>query len=68
MGGGRIDGNAHYQAAVKLAPQSIELRLARMATLEPRWGGSYQAMEAYEKETRAQLTDPKAAGWRRAYR
>ena len=68
VGGGRIDGNAHYQAAVKLAPQSIELRLARMATLEPRWGGSYQAMEAYEKETRAQLTDPKAAGWRRAYR
>jgi Zn-dependent protease with chaperone function/Tfp pilus assembly protein PilF len=59
--GSGSDEKAHYQAAVKLAPQSIELRLAHMANLEPRWGGSYKAMEAFEKESRAQLTDPKAA-------
>ncbi len=61
VGGGRIDAKAHYQAAVKLAPHSMELRMAHMASLEPRWGGSYKAMEAFEKESRAQLTDPKAA-------
>lgn len=51
----------HYLEAVKLAPQSVELRLARMAKLAPRWGGSYREMEAFAKEARAQLKDPVAA-------
>jgi Zn-dependent protease with chaperone function len=61
IGGNRSDENAHYREAVKLAPQSIELRLDHMAILEPRWGGSYAAMEAYANESRAQLTDARAA-------
>jgi Zn-dependent protease with chaperone function/TPR repeat protein len=58
--GPRRSGKAHYFEAVKLAPQSIELRLAYMSSLEPRWGGSYKDMEAYLAESRSQLKDPEA--------
>ena len=58
--GSRADERAQYREAVKLAPQSIELRLSRMAGLEPRWGGSYAQMEAYLAESRSELTDPEA--------
>jgi tetratricopeptide (TPR) repeat protein len=58
-GGSGRDAKAHYRAAVKLAPQSIELRLAQMSNLEPRWGGSYREMElAYQDYLKsAQLGD-----------
>ena len=59
--GNRSAATAHYLEAVKLAPDSIELRLAHMANLEPRWGGSYAEMEAFVAESRAQLKDPGAA-------
>ena len=59
--GSSSDEKAHYREAVKFAPQSIELRLAHMSNLEPRWGGSYKEMEAFANESRTQLTDPKAA-------
>lgn len=59
--GSNDDELEQYLEAVKFAPQSVELRLAHMSNLEPRWGGSYRQMEDYANETRAQLTDPKAA-------
>jgi len=59
--GNRPAATAHYLEAVKLAPDSIELRLAHMANLEPRWGGSYAEMQAFVAESRAQLKDPGAA-------
>ena len=55
------DEKAHYLEAVKLAPQSVELRIAHISNLAPQWGGSYKAMEAFAAESRAQLSDPKAA-------
>ena len=61
VSGSRDEEQEHYAAALKLAPQSVELRLAHMASLEPRWGGSYREMEAYVKEGRAQLKDAAAA-------
>jgi Zn-dependent protease with chaperone function/tetratricopeptide (TPR) repeat protein len=61
VSGSRTSERAHYLEAVKLAPQSVELRLAHLTSLEPRWGGSYAAMQAYVEESRAQLRDAKAA-------
>lgn len=61
VSGSRKSESAHYLEALKLAPQSVELRLAHITSLEPRWGGSYAAMEAYVEESRAQLRDAKAA-------
>ena len=58
--GNRKSGRMHYLEAVKLAPQSVELRLAHMTSLEPRWGGSYAEMEAFVAESRSQLKDPAA--------
>jgi Zn-dependent protease with chaperone function/TPR repeat protein len=59
--GGRRGVKAQYVEAVKLAPQSVELRLAYMSSLEPRWGGSLAEMEVFAAESRAQLKDPDAA-------
>jgi predicted Zn-dependent protease len=56
--GNRRDEQAQYREAVKLAPQSVELRLAHMASLEPRWGGSLRQMEAFLAESRTELSDP----------
>jgi tetratricopeptide (TPR) repeat protein len=58
--GDRRNERTQYLEAVKLAPQSVELRLAHMASLEPRWGGSLRQMEAYLAESRSQLADPRA--------
>ena len=58
--GSRRGESAQYQEAVKLAPQSVELRVARMFGLEPRWGGSYREMERFLAESRSQLKDPAA--------
>lgn len=59
--GSRRGVRPQYLEAVKLAPQSVELRLAYMTSLEPRWGGSYAEMEAFVAESRAHLKDPGAA-------
>ncbi len=59
--GGRRGAKAQYVEAAKLAPQSVELRLAYMTSLEPRWGGSFAEMEAFAAESRAQLKDSAAA-------
>ena len=59
--GGPEKGEAHYEAAVKLAPQSVELRLQRMRDLEPRWGGSVEDMEAFAARARKELADVTAA-------
>jgi len=58
--GNRRAERAQYLEAVKLAPQSVELRLAHMVSLEPRWGGSYKQMEAFVDESKAELRDPVA--------
>jgi len=60
-GAGRGEEQAHYAAALKLAPQSVELRLRRMTDLEPRWGGSLSKMEAFAAQARKELADPGAA-------
>jgi tetratricopeptide (TPR) repeat protein len=60
VSGDRKVARAQYTETVKLAPQSVELRLAHMTTLEPRWGGSYAEMEAHLAESRSQLKDPGA--------
>ena len=58
--GSRRGAKAHYLEAARLAPQSVELRLAYMSSLEPRWGGSLAEMEAFAAESRAQLKDPES--------
>jgi Zn-dependent protease with chaperone function/tetratricopeptide (TPR) repeat protein len=58
--GNRRSEQAQYREAVKLAPQSVELRLAHMASLEPRWGGSLRQMEAFLAESRSELTHPES--------
>jgi Zn-dependent protease with chaperone function/tetratricopeptide (TPR) repeat protein len=59
--GSRRTVRTQYLEAVKLAPRSVELRLAYMTSLEPRWGGSLASMEAFVAESRAQLKDTDAA-------
>ncbi|HEU5284559.1 MAG TPA: DUF4034 domain-containing protein, partial [Burkholderiales bacterium] len=49
------DEQRYYRAALEYAPRSIELRVLYMTRLEPRWGGSYEAMEAHAKESEAAL-------------
>jgi predicted Zn-dependent protease/TPR repeat protein len=61
VGGGRGRGDEHYAAALKLAPQSVELRLRRMTSLEPRWGGSLAKMQELAAQTRKDLGDESAA-------
>lgn len=53
--GNRDELKADYLEALKLAPGSVETRLAYMSSLEPRWGGSYQQMEAFVAESRPAL-------------
>jgi tetratricopeptide (TPR) repeat protein len=45
----------YYRAALAYAPRSIELRALRMITLQPRWGGSYEAMEAHARASETVL-------------
>ena len=45
----------NYDEALKLAPGSVETRLAYMRGLEPRWGGSYDEMAKYAAEQRSAL-------------
>jgi len=51
--GSRDEFKTAYLEALKLAPGSVETRLAYMRSLEPRWGGSYQAMEVFVVESRS---------------
>jgi predicted Zn-dependent protease len=53
--GSRDELEENYREALKLAPGSVETRLAYMRSLEPRWGGSYREMEAYAAESRKAL-------------
>jgi TPR repeat protein len=59
--GSRDEFKANYDEALKLAPGSVETRLAYIRGLEPRWGGSYAQMEAFAAESRSALA-PKDAG------
>ena len=58
--GDREAGTRHYRAAAQLSPQSLRLRLARMTSLEPRWGGSYGEMEAFARQSASELRDAAA--------
>jgi tetratricopeptide (TPR) repeat protein len=61
VGGGRGRGDEHFEAALKLAPRSVELRLRHMTDLEPRWGGSLAQMQAFAERARKDLGDEAAA-------
>lgn len=61
VGGGRGRGDEHFEAALKLAPHSVELRLRHMSDLEPRWGGSLAQMQAFAERSRKDLGDEAAA-------
>ncbi len=52
--GSRASTKSRYTEAAKLAPASVEPRLAYMTSLEPRWGGSY----------RERSIPPMRSGWR----
>jgi len=58
--GSRDELKGDYVEALRLAPGSVETRLAYMKGLEPRWGGSYQQMEAFVAESRPALASPDA--------
>jgi len=60
-GGGRGREDEHYAAALKLAPQSVDLRLRHMTHLEPRWGGSIGKMQDFAAQARKELGDERAA-------
>lgn len=51
----REEFEENYEEALKLAPRSVETRLAYMKGLEPRWGGSYDEMTKYAAEQRSAL-------------
>jgi Zn-dependent protease with chaperone function/TPR repeat protein len=53
--GSRAVATEQYREALKLAPRSVDTRLAFMTVLEPRWGGSYAEMEKFVAESRAEL-------------
>jgi Zn-dependent protease with chaperone function/TPR repeat protein len=59
--GSREELKANYLEALRLAPGSVETRLAYMRSLEPRWGGSYQQMEAFVAESRPALAPGEAS-------
>jgi len=48
-----------YQEGMRIDPTNTKVRLRYMDTLRPRWGGSYEEMEAFLEETRKQTSDPK---------
>ena len=51
---------AHFAAAIQLAPLSVETRLAYLDALEPRWGGSINAMQRFIDDSRTAVADDKA--------
>jgi predicted Zn-dependent protease len=59
--GQRKDAEAQYRAAIGMAPESVDTRLDHMMLLEPRWGGSYEQMENFIAESRAELKTPGGA-------
>jgi predicted Zn-dependent protease len=59
--GDRAGEQANYAEALKLAPKDVELRLAHMTMLEPRWGGSEAQMQAYIEESRRDLKEAEVA-------
>jgi len=56
--GDRKAEQSHYAEALRLAPRLVELRLEHMSALEPRFGGSYEQMQAYVEESRRDLGAP----------
>lgn len=46
-------------AGNKLDPKNVLLRVRYMVTLEPRWGGSYEEMEAFLEECASQNLPPR---------
>jgi Zn-dependent protease with chaperone function/tetratricopeptide (TPR) repeat protein len=59
---GRRDvAEENYREALKLAPHSVDTRLAYMTVLEPRWGGSQAQMEKFAEEARSALAPADAA-------
>jgi tetratricopeptide (TPR) repeat protein len=56
------DGNAeriHFAKAFKISPKSLALHKQVLASLKPRWGGSYEAMQAYINKVGRELDSDK---------
>lgn len=61
IAGQRSHMRGQYDLAMAQSPGNLKLRQAWMASLEPRWGGSYDAMEAYARESASALAPQHAA-------
>lgn len=46
-----------YTDGVRASPRSFLLRVARMGTLKPQWGGSYEEMEAFARAEAARAKE-----------
>ena len=57
--GAQANMKKHFDAAVLMAPASVDARLAYMRSLEPRWSGSYKEMEDFVAASRPALPDAK---------
>lgn len=55
-----------YELALAQSPGNVRLRRAWMATLEPRWGGNYEAMARYAAESAAALAPAQSAEFKSA--
>lgn len=56
--GAQEQAKRHYAEALRIAPQSVMLRLEYLNNLEPRWGGSHAQMQALIDAARVELKEP----------
>ncbi len=61
VGGQRQLFREQYELALAHSPGNLRLRRVWMASLEPRWGGSHEAMDRYAAESATALTPAQAA-------
>ncbi|MEQ1775222.1 MAG: DUF4034 domain-containing protein [Burkholderiales bacterium] len=61
VGSQRVLFREQYELALAHSPGNIKLRRVWMASLEPRWGGTYAAMARYAAESESAVTPAQAA-------
>jgi tetratricopeptide (TPR) repeat protein len=54
---GTVDGEGAFEQGFKVDPGCKELVGAQMVALQPRWGGSWEEMEALEKQVQPHLAE-----------
>lgn len=52
-GGGPLQERAVFERAIAIAPHSFALRWTTLQRLQPKWGGSLEAIDAFLADTRA---------------